>query len=228
MTRLLLLIMLCVTAGYSQTESWNVQPTSDFEVTGDGKNEAWNRTPFTTLTPRKGPRDRYKTDVKILYSTTGIYCLFVCRDEAITSTLREDYANLFKEDVVEIFFWPDSKMTTYFEYELSPYAFELGIIVPNIEGKFFGWRPWHYEGERKTRRKASIQKNDKGVTGWTAEFFIPYQLLKPLVMQPPKAGDRWRVNVYRIDYDQDVTLWSWRPFKKDFHDYESFGTMEFH
>ena len=27
--------------------------------------------------------------------------------------------------------------------------------MPNLDGKFLGWRPWHYEGDRKTRKATS-------------------------------------------------------------------------
>ena len=58
------------------------------------------------------------------------------------------FADLWTEDVVEIFFWPDEEMPVYFEYELSPRNYELPILVPNKAGSFLGWRPWKYEGER--------------------------------------------------------------------------------
>ena len=91
----------------------------------------------------------------------------------------------------------------YFEYELSPLNYELPILVPNFKGKFFGWRPWHYEGNRKTKHATHVIKDRDIVTGWTAEFFIPYTLLTPMTNVPPKSGSRWRANFYRIDHDQE-------------------------
>ena len=54
----------------------------------------------------------------------------------------------------EVFLWPDERDPIYFEYEISPLGRELPILVPNLDGKFLGWRPWHYEGEpaRRARR----------------------------------------------------------------------------
>ncbi len=59
------------------------------------------------------------------------------------------------------------------------------------------------------------------------EFFIPYALMKPLGNVPPTKGDKWRVNMYRLDYDNGNTRWTWQPIQKNFHDYKSFGTMIF-
>ena len=204
-----------------------VQPTSDFEFTGDGTSSHWASAEWTPLPARNGARSNYQTRTKLLYSAKGIYCLFYCQDFQITSTLKEDFANLYLEDVVEIFFWPDESVPVYFEYELSPYNYELPIMVPNLKGTFFGWRPWHYEGDRLTRHAAKITRDEKGTASWTAEFFIPYTLLKPLILGPPKKGSRWRANMYRIDYDEGSSAWSWQVTRKNFHDYESFGIIEF-
>ena len=116
----------------------------------------------------------------------------------------------------------------YFEYELSPLNFELPILVPNIKGNFLGWRPWHYEGSRKTRHATHISKKGEAITSWTAEFFIPYALLKPMTNVPPQKGTRWRANFYRIDYDKDIVTWQWQLVQNEnFHDYERFGAIEF-
>ena len=139
------------------------------------------------------------------------------------------FSDLFNEDVVEAFFWTDEKVTVYFEYELSPFNFELPILVPNTKGYYLGWRPWHYENGRKTRHATHVYKNNNRITGWSAEFFVPYKLLKPLTNVPPVKGTRWRANFYRMDYDNNnrVSDWSWQLTRTDFHDYERFGTLLF-
>ena len=60
-----------------------------------------------------------------------------------------------------------------------------------------------------------------------AEFYIPFELLKPMVQTPPQTGTRWRANFYRIDYDNGQTAWSWLPVPGTFHDYKRFGTILF-
>jgi hypothetical protein len=173
----------------------------------------------------------YQTQIKLLYSDAGVYCLFKCDDKKVTATLKEDFLNLYNEDVVEVFFWTNEKMPVYFEYELSPLNYELPILVPNNNGDFFGWRPWHYEGDRRTRHATRINMNKKNapdeITSWTAEFFIPFALLKPMSNVPPKKGTQWRANFCRIDYDRGTSTWSWRKTRNNFHDYEKFGTLLF-
>lgn len=203
-----------------------VQRSQDFEVTGDGSQSQWSLADWVSLPQRKSEGKTYRTDVKLLYSDTGVYGLFRCEDDKITSTLTEDFSDLWSEDVVEIFFWPDESLPVYFEYELSPNNYELPILVPNKDGFFLGWKPWKYEGDRLTRHATSISDVDNDKT-WFAEFFIPYALLKPLVDGVPESGTKWRVNMYRLDYDDGQSRWAWQTIRTNFHDYESYGTMVF-
>jgi hypothetical protein len=214
-------------AQVTDSTTWVVQKTKDFVLNGNGNAVEWNATNYLELPKRRNGAMDYKTKMKILYSETGIYCLYQCEDKIITSTIKADFEDIFNEDVVEAFFWPEESSIIYFEYELSPYNYELPILVPNYNGKFLGWRPWHYEGNKKTRHAATINKEGDKVISWTAEFFIPYKLMEPLQNMPPKKGMKWRANFYRIDYDKGSTYWSWRPTRKNFHDYESFGTIIF-
>ena len=70
--------------------------------------------------------------------------------------------------------------------------------------------------------------NAAAIQGWRAEFFIPYALLRPLQNVPPKPGTRWRINVYRMDYDEGKrTQWDWAPVGDSFHEFEKFGELVF-
>lgn len=203
-----------------------IKKTANFDITGSGSAPEWQSTDWIPLSKRRGDAE-YTTRAKLLYSDTGIYGLFSCGDEKITATLKEDFSNLWTEDVIEIFFWPDESVPIYFEYELSPLDYELAILVPNMDGKFLGWKPWQYEGDRRTRHATKVLGDKDQPTEWIAEFFIPFSLLQPLRNVPPQKGGHWRMNMYRIDYDKKYTSWSWKPVQKNFHDYERFGVIKF-
>jgi hypothetical protein len=206
---------------------WVIKHTSDFAVAGDTLTDAWKNTSWVKLSQSDGSEKKRMAKAKLLYSDTGIYGLFWCEDALISATLKEDFADLYNEDVVEAFFWPDEDHPLYFEYELSPLNYELAILVPNMKGNFFGWRPWHYETKRLTRHATRVTKSSDTVTGWVAEFFIPFELLKPLNNVPPKRGTQWRGNLYRIDYDSGSAEWYWQPVTTNFHDIKNFGTFVF-
>jgi len=205
-----------------------IKHTVDFEVTGEGTDAAWKSTPWFILSRIKGSSP-YTTRVKLLYSDRGIYALYECEDKKINATLQEDFTSLWREDVIEIFFWPDETFPIYLEYELSPLNYELAILVPNLNGQSGGWMPWNYKGQKKTRKATKIVKDENGkVTGWIGEFFIPYNLMRPLQNVPPKKGTEWRANVYRIDYDEaESSYWSWQPVNNNFHEFRKYGTFVF-
>lgn len=209
-----------------------VPRTEDFEPSGRGDAAAWDKARWEPLRLRPAGGQTYQTRVKVLYSKTGLYVLMDAADRAITATMKEDFLDLWNEDVFEFFLWPDERFPVYFEYEISPLGYELPILVPNFDGKFLGWRPWHYEGPRKTRKATSVTGGPKQaraqVTGWKAEVFLPYDLLKPLGNVPPKSGTRWRANFYRMDYDGGKhTTWDWAPVGTGFHEFQKFGTLVF-
>jgi hypothetical protein len=204
----------------------------DFEVTGRGDARAWQKAHWEPLRLRPGGSQTYPTRVKVLYSKTGLYVLVDAADRTLTAAMNDDFLDLWNEDVIEFFLWPDQRFPVYFEYEISPLGFELPILIPNFDGKFLGWRPWHYEGPRKTRKATSVTGGPKQpqaqVTGWRAEVFVPYDLLKPLGNVPPKPGTRWRANFYRMDYDGGTrTSWDWAPVGAGFHEFQKFGTLVF-
>ena len=201
--------------------------TVDFNVTGTGTDTAWDAAEWINLSRIKGTSG-YETRAKLLYSETGIYVLFYCEDKKITATLTEDFTSLWREDVVEIFFWPDESIPVYLEYELSPLNFELAILITNVEGKTSGWMPWNYRGRKKTRKATSLVGTPEKPTAWIGEFFIPYALVPQVRNVPPEKATRWRANFYRIDYDEpESSYWSWQPVNNNFHEFMKYGTFVF-
>jgi predicted TIM-barrel fold metal-dependent hydrolase len=215
------------------TKELRVGTTEDFEVTGDGAAEVWRKAEWVSLQPRRAEGLPYAARAKLLYSRKGLYVLMDAEDKKLTSTFREDFADLWTEDVFEFFLWPDERDSLYFEYEISPLNRELPILVPNPDGrKFLGWRPWHYEGDRKVRKATSATggpvESGASVKGWKAEVFLPFALLSPLRNVPPTPGTRWRANFYRMDYDDGKTSsWDWSRVGPSFHDFRNFGTLLF-
>lgn len=224
-----------------------VKHVADFEVTGNGAATAWGKTEWVALQRRAGGVHDYDSRFKILYSDSGVYVLFDGTDRRLSASMQADFLDLWTEDVYECFFWTDENQPLYFEYEISPLGYELPILIPNLDGKFLGWRPWHYEGNRKIRKQVAAvggaNQPQATLTAWSAEVFIPFELLKPLQNVPATSGTRWRANFYRVDYDRleaapqqppdgratepAVTQWDWARVGPSFHEYQKFGTLVF-
>ena len=243
---LLLSLLYIPSALNAQHDVLRVKKTTDFTVNGKGTAKNWEQAEWNVITPRDSKTlqqnnwsippnkmnsltEQYKTSFKVLYTDKGVYCLYKCEDSTITATLKGDYLNLYDEDVVEAFFWPDTTLPIYFEYELSPLNYELPILIVNNKGKAMGWKPWQYEGDKKTIHaisKTDVSSTNKHFT-WYAEFFVPYSLLGTLGNIPPQKGTQWRANFYRIDYDHTPVYSSWQLTRNSYHDPERFGILQF-
>jgi len=221
----------CQLTGQAAMKEFMVKKCADFNITGNGENAAWNRTSWTMLT-RLDPGNDYESKFKILYSATGIYVLFNGADKKITTTYLNDFEDLFKADVFEVFFHPDTSIPLYLEYEINQLGKELVLLIPNLDGRVNGWLPWHYENTRRTSKMVKVVggKAEPGaaITSWSAEIFLPYSLFNPLGSVPPVSGTIWNANFYRLDYDSgSMVKWAWAPVEKSFHDFKKFQPIRF-
>ena len=218
----------------NQNDILHINKTKDFAITGNGAASNWKKTNWINIRQRtkQSKSQVLTTRAKVLYSNTGIYFLFECQDRVLNSTMHSDFMHLWKEDVVEVFLWPNESEPAYLEYELSPLNHELPLLVSNLNGSLTRWRPYMYEGNRKTRHMTRVQggvkKSKARISQWTAEFFIPFKLLRPLNNISPTRGTKWKANLYRIDYDSNQQRdYEWKPVKNSFHEIDKFGTLHF-
>jgi len=209
-----------------------VRKCPDFNLTGKGDNNEWNKAEWNYLTKLDTGGKTYTTKFKILYSAKGIYVLFNGDDDRISTQYDKDFEDLFKGDVFEVFFHTDPNTPLYFEYEINQLNKELVLLVPNVNGKAHGWIPWHYEKERAIKKMINVVGGKKisngAITSWSAELFFPYDLFTPLGNVPPISGTIWNANFYRLDYDSGKMIkWAWGPVQKSFHELEKFRPVKF-
>lgn len=209
-----------------------VKKCLDFSITGKGNDSEWNKATWNKLMKLDPEGEEYPGKFKIMYSGKGIYLLFDGQDNKITTKFDRDFENLFDGDVFEVFFHPDPKVPIYLEYEINQLNKELVLIIPNLNGKMYGWIPWHYEAERQVVKKVSIEGGKMEVGGqiksWSAELFFPYALFSPLSNVPPASGTVWNANFYRLDYDSGkMVKWAWTPINQSFHEFKKFQPIKF-
>ena len=209
-----------------------VKKCADFNLTGAGDNNAWSKTEWNYLTKLDTGGKINSSKFKILYSVKGIYVLFNGDDDKISTQYDKDFEELFKGDVFEVFFHSDPKIPLYFEYEINQLNKELVLLVSNINGKFHGWIPWHYQKERRIKKMVNVVGGQKianaAITSWSAELFFPYDLFQPLGNVPPTSGTIWNANFYRLDYDSGKMIrWAWGPVQNSFHEMEKFRVIKF-
>ena len=172
--------------------------------------------------------------MKVLYSKKGLYVLMEATDKKITATFdKDDSRHLWTEDVFEVFLWPDERDPIYFEYEISPLEPELPILVPNLGDKFLGWLPWHYEGERKTR-KATVGDRRRGevrgggaTAGGRRCSSRTSCSCRCGTCRRSRAPGGGRTSTAWTTTTARQTSWDWSRVGPSFHEFKKFGTLVF-
>ena len=209
-----------------------VPSCEDFQITGKGDNIQWRAIAWTNLQKLDAGGKDYKSQFKIMYSSTGIYVLFNGEDEKITSRFKKNFDKIFNGDVFEVFFHTNPAEPIYFEYEISSLNKELVLLMSNNNQIISGWAPWPYENERKVRKLINISggtmEPGSTIKSWTAELFFSYNLLSPFQNTPPLKGTRWNANFCRLDYDSGSMIkWAWAPVNNSFHELYRYYSLLF-
>ena len=168
-----------------------------------------------------------KTEAKILYDDDFLYVSFRSTDKNIWATLKRRDEHLWEEEVVELFVQADPHQTSYIELEVNPLGTMLDIYLLDIR------KPLHYESWNSQRLKWGVElfgtvDGKDGDREWTCEIALPMEDVVTARNLPPQAGDRWRINLYRMEKLPIPELLAWSPtFKDDFHVPERFGEIIF-
>ena len=197
----------------------------------DGKldDAVWAKAPrfrdfLLNLDGSPGP---YKTEARALYDDTFLYFSFRCLDDDIWATFKRRDEHLWEEEVVEVFLQADPHQTSYIELEVNPLGTMLDIYLLDIR------KPLHYESWNSQKLKWGVQvfgtvDGKNGDHEWTCEIALPLEDIVTARNLPPRAGDRWRLNLYRVEKLPTPALLAWSPtLKDDFHLPGMFGELVF-
>jgi hypothetical protein len=193
-------------------------------IDGDPSDEVWRlaspSAPFERSDGR-GPAPRPVT-LRALWDDQALYIAFDGDDDALVATFEKRDEPIYTEDVFELFLDPDGDERHYYELQVSP----KGVI---FDALFPSYRKDLARSQRFTLAgfEARVASREGG---WTAEMKIPFLSLKHAPRRPPRAGDSWRFNAFRIDLhpsgDADYMAFS-PPIRPDFHALDRFGTLIF-
>ena len=163
------------------------------------------------------------TRVRTLHDGANWRVLFEADAQTPWATLTARDAQLWTEEVVEVFFDPVGDGLSYFEVEINPLGAVCDLVLRRTAS---GWRKdfgWDVDGLASHARRTA--------TGWAAELSIPFAALGADSVST--EGSPWRVNFLRIDRpggpgSERRELSAWSPTgMANFHRYERFGTVEF-
>ena len=209
----------------------------DFTLTGKLDNPAWDKAiPLPLLDAITGKPDRFSTQARVMYSDKYLYVGFQCQDDYIWGTVTARDGAIYDEECVEVFLNPAGIFHQYYEINLSPKNVVYDATVLNSRtpenqyAKFIALPEWNLENlQTAVHINGQIDERGKG-TSWTAEYAIPFEEIFGAPNTPPKPGDTWRVNFYRIDSpnkdQREHYAWS-KTERAAFHLPWKFGYLRF-
>ncbi len=211
--------------------------SGDLSLSGRLDDPRWQEAPAIQLVDAiTGKSGRFATEVRLLYNDRYLYIGFRCEDDYVWGTVTERDGPVYDEECVEVFLNPAGVAYQYYEINLSPKNVVYDACVLNRRtredpfNKFIALRDFDL-ADLHTAVHIRGQSDAPGrATGWTAEYAIPFDELFGAPNVPPRPGDTWRVNFYRIDSPEKGQRehYAWSPTGRPaFHLPWRFGTLRF-
>ena len=203
--------------------------TTPIKVDGKLSERAWTDClPITAfLNNRDGSPSKVQTEARMLYDDKFIYFAFRAVDQNIWATMKRRDEHLWLEEVVEVFVQANSAIPNYIELEVNPLGTMLDIYLIDTR------KPLHYESWNSEKMQWAVHVDGivdgkEGDREWTCEIALPLEDVATATRLPPQPGDRWRVNLYRVERLPDVAELAWSPtLQDDFHVLPRMGEIVF-
>lgn len=200
-------------------------------VDGNLSDEGWRGVESTAPFARSNDADpaRSRTQARLTWDEEALYVGWDVEDDDVWAKLEKRDDPIYQEEVVEIFIDADGDGRTYDELELSPRNVVFDAFFPERrQGMDLTW-----SSGMATAVKVLGTLNDPSDKdqGWTAEMKIPVASLAKVPKWPPRIGDRWRINLYRLEWHSGRKVNEGSAFSPplvgDFHHLPRFGALEF-
>jgi Carbohydrate-binding family 9 len=203
--------------------------TTPIKVDGQLSERAWiDSAPIASfLNNRDGSTSKVQTEARILYDDRFIYFAFRAVDKNIWATMKRRDEHLWLEEVVEVFLQANPAIPNYIELEVNPLGTMLDIYLIDTR------KPLHYESWNSEKLQWAVHVDGtvdgkEGDREWTCEIALPLEDVATATHLPPQPGDRWRVNLYRVERLPVVAELAWSPtLQDDFHVLPRMGEIIF-
>ncbi len=204
--------------GRADEAAWKAaQPISRFEM-------LWLKEPRKPET---------KTTARLLWDRDFLYFFAEMEDSDLYADETENDADLWLNDVFELFFKPSTNHAGYYEFQVNPTGAVLDLFIPrrNAGGlkRFIKAQDFHIEA--KVRLDGTLNLWSDRDKGWTVEGRIPWKDFHQTGGRP-KPDDVWTFHLARYDYsvglEHGVDSTSTANLSRyNYHWYEDFNPIRF-
>ncbi|WP_163996892.1 carbohydrate-binding family 9-like protein [Pyxidicoccus caerfyrddinensis] len=190
---------------------------------------AWkNARPVVLRGSFDGRPAQLRTEARLAYDDTHLYVAFDSEDPDIWGTLRNRDDSIYEEEVVEIFLDANADGRTYNELQVSPHNVIFDAYFPARRQGMD--RTWDSGMKTAVKVRGTLDDPSDKDQGWSVEMQIPFARLAEVPHVPPRKGDRWRFNLYRLEHHgrRAVEGQAFSPlYIGDFHALPRFGWLTF-
>jgi hypothetical protein len=176
------------------------------------------------VTAEGGPEPVGKATAKLLWDDRYLYAFVSITDSDIVSEYKHHDDPLWKADCVELFIDADGNRRGYVELQVGPnnVTFDSWFATTRAQPGDVSWDSGMITAVT-LRGTTAAGDTDQG---WDVEIAIPWEAVRGRdaamsVQLPPRVGDRWRLNLVRVDVktgDKAVSASSWNRITiSDFH-----------
>jgi hypothetical protein len=176
-----------------------------------------------------------KATAKLSWDDNNFYVAVQVVDSDIYSQYKNHDDPLWKQDTIEVFIDADSNRRGYVELQVNPNnaTFDSWFATTRAQP---GDEKWDSGMVTAVKVRGTADQSGDTDTGWDVEIAIPYAAVKGRddgmkINIPPQVGDRWRMNVVRVDTKtgsngQSASSWN-RITLSDYHALDRMLTVVF-
>ncbi len=181
-------------------------------LTIDGKLDepAWRAAPWSEpfIDIEGHARPAFSTRVKMLWDDEHFYVAAELEEPDLWATLTRRDSVIFHDNDFEVFIDPDGDTHAYYELEVNAFGtvWDLMLVQPYRDGGP-ALHAWDIAGlHAAVELRGTINRPGDRDGGWTVEIAMPWEVLREAAPErkPPDAGDQWRVNFSRVQWQLDV------------------------
>lgn len=194
-----------------------------FSIDGDVTKPAWAQAPWTEdfvdIEGDLKPRPAWRTRARMLWDDECFYVAAEMEEPRLWATLTERDSVIWKDNDFEVFLDPSMNADQYYELEINALGTEFDLCIPRPyrEGAKAD-HAWRIKGLRTAvRLDGELNHPGQPSRGWSVEIAMPWAAFDRHTDAPcaPKAGDTWRVNFSRVNWDlREVNNGSGRAWEK--------------
>lgn len=180
-------------------------------VDGHLDEAGWQQAPWTSkfvdIEGRTQPEPRYATQAKMLWDDEYLYIAARLQEPHVWGTLTKRDTVMFYNNDFEVFLDPDGDTHHYYELEVNALGawWDLMLTKPYRDGG----RPidaWDIRGIKIGIAVDGTLNHPGDIdSSWTVELALPWEVLEEAAPGGrPTAGDQWRINFSRVQWQHAV------------------------